>query len=206
MTDIPDNPLWRSLWGPDYKAPKPTYAKNDTSAATARLAGIREKEKLRVPKKLVTAPETLAERWDTSRYDRRHEPLPMGEPGPWRSAAAGWQQIGDFNPSGRECSSRDCRPKVERKKPFSRRNDPIPEFIKFRADDANELRGAISATALAVAMVKGCRFPMGEPADKNFHFCNAKRWRGSYCAEHHAKALYKADRRLRSLCIGRELV
>lgn len=46
---------------------------------------------------------------------------------------------------------------------------------------------SISATALAVMRVRGCRYPFGRPRSPAFQFCNApRRWGSMYCSEHSA--------------------
>jgi hypothetical protein len=45
----------------------------------------------------------------------------------------------------------------------------------------------LTPTAIAVADLCGCRWPIGEVGAPDFHFCNAKRRKGSYCAEHAKK-------------------
>ena len=47
---------------------------------------------------------------------------------------------------------------------------------------------ACSPTAIAVALVCGCRWPIGHPNTVNFHFCNKKRAVHFYCEEHERKS------------------
>lgn len=43
-----------------------------------------------------------------------------------------------------------------------------------------------AAGAVADLTPNACRWPVGEVADPDFHFCAAPRGRGSYCAAHRA--------------------
>lgn len=43
-----------------------------------------------------------------------------------------------------------------------------------------------AAQAVADLLPNACRWPVGELADPDFHFCAAPRLRGSYCAVHRA--------------------
>lgn len=47
---------------------------------------------------------------------------------------------------------------------------------------------AISPAAAAVMAVCGCRWPIGEPEDASFHFCNKKRAVHFYCEAHARKS------------------
>jgi GcrA cell cycle regulator len=47
----------------------------------------------------------------------------------------------------------------------------------------------LSGAALAIAMLRGCRWPLGDPSAIDFHFCNEPRQGGSsYCGRHRASA------------------
>ena len=74
---MPNNLLWNSLW-------KPRYTKGDTTAASARIAEIRRKEALPVPRELIDAPEDVGARW-RSKYPDEH--VPVGGVLPYQPAA-----------------------------------------------------------------------------------------------------------------------
>ena len=140
---------------------------------------------MKVPTDCITAPDALTASWDSVHHAALHVALPFGEPAPWRSAAAAWEQIGDFNPAAVEIATKNRSSNTKREKQkIAPRSIPATGLIKTSFKDAIKLRGYVSATAFAVATVRGCRFPIGDTKDSDFHFCNARRTHGSYCECH----------------------
>jgi GcrA cell cycle regulator len=150
-----------------------------------------ERMALKVPRELLSdvseAPPTIGA--------ASHEPLPMGEPAPWRSAAAAWEQIGEFDPSHREKTDGYHAPKAATEKPrkastwslkekHTMRIYPVEVVVSCASESVAFACSSISATAFAIATVYGCRFPIGDPKSPNFHFCNKTRAHGSYCKSH----------------------
>ena len=68
--------------------PKPNYEKNDTSAASERIAELRRKEALPVPRELITSPEELESRWKPPMARAVCEGL---DAKPSQPAVRGWQ-------------------------------------------------------------------------------------------------------------------
>lgn len=90
----------------------------------------------------------------------------LGDPAPGRSHLDGHRPIGVDNPEDWNKRHRGGRPYIKRGEPSS--------FAISRAETNALIRG-------------GCKFPIGDVGDKDFHFCKAKRAPGSsYCSEHHA--------------------
>jgi hypothetical protein len=139
-----------------------------------------------VPRELLSPPDELAA---FKAVSERHVPLPLGDPEPWRAAAAGWEQIGYVN-----AAHWDGNPKSDKRrtKPSDAPTAIVAKKVEPRAEPAVvkdcDLEGlALTPTARAVAGLCGCRWPIGEVGEPDFHFCNFPRSRGSYCAEHAKK-------------------
>ncbi len=155
--------LLRDLYG--HQPPKPRYPKGDTTAARARLAELRAKEalNLRVPAELIVPADALAARYWAKNGSWR-VPVPIGEPGPSRPAISSRTAPSD----GGEQAAVAALPVA-----------PPGQKMKYPA--------SVSTTAIAVASVSGCRFPLGDPGADNFSFCNAKATHGAYCECHHKR-------------------
>ena len=172
--------LYRSFFGKETDA----LYKKIFESVPSPIEEIPKREGMKVPSDCVTAPDAIVERWVRNAIAPLHHPLPMGEPAPWRSAAAAWEQIGDYDPADVMNPNHNRRSNTKRDKPPSKRTLPIEGIVQSRNNDALKLRGSISETAFAVATVVGCRFPIGDPKLHGFHFCDAPRTHGSYCDIH----------------------
>ncbi|MCI0598729.1 MAG: hypothetical protein L0Y60_04280 [Beijerinckiaceae bacterium] len=89
-------------------------------------------------------------------------PVPIGEPSPSRPAVSG------------------------RKDP-SDEGELVAELPVVQLGQEVRYPASVSSTAIAVANVSGCRFPLGDPGAANFSFCNAKATHGAYCECHRNK-------------------
>ena len=147
--------------GPTIPAPKPHYAKGDTTAATNRLAQLRlaesQKEKLglKVARELITPLEEQA-----ARFRPR------------------------FQAAVESILARPFQPALPGERPNSR----PPAIALIEPNDWRLAQMAISPAAAAVMAVCGCRWPVGEPEDAGFHFCNKKRTAHFYCEAHARKS------------------
>jgi len=72
--------------------------------------------------------------------------------------------------------------------PGARPNGRMPIAGLIEANDRGVWSLAISPAALAVVALCGCRWPIGNPSDENFHFCNKKRAAHFYCDDHERKS------------------
>ena len=50
------------------------------------------------------------------------------------------------------------------------------------------------ARAVMALVDRDCRWPMGRVDDDTFHFCGARRVRGSYCGQHYAASRMEGSR------------
>lgn len=150
---LPDNPIARALWG----APKPHYAKGDTTAATNRIAQIRftEAQKrilaLKVDRELITPIE---------------------------------EQLARLKPRFRAVIegvlAKPSQPATPGDRPATR--VPIPALVKVEDRFLHTL--ATTPAAMAIVALCGCRWPIGDPSSNVFHFCNRKRAAHFYCEAH----------------------
>jgi hypothetical protein len=143
---------------PHQRTPKPIYRKNDTTAASARIAEIRETERLalKVARELITPIEE-----QVARFKPRFLALVEG------------------------ISAQPAHPALAAPRPTER--VPIAALIEPKDRDVCAL--AMSPAVAAIVAVCGCRWPIGEPTDETFHFCNKKRAVHFYCEAHAKKAI-----------------
>ena len=169
--------LYRSFFGRETNA---LYQKSTEPevVSSERLA-------LKVPRELLLNPSEFPPHAHPKfQSDTPHDSIAMGEPAPWRAAAGGWEQKGDFDPANCDGVITHRRANTKRQKPPTERIRPIEGLAPPRIKDAMKLKDSVSATAFAVATVTGCRFPMGDPKSSDFRFCNELRTHGSYCECH----------------------
>jgi hypothetical protein len=145
----------------------PHYLKGNTTAASARLAELRFRER----DSLVTPPEKLPS-WNSRRMvvERDLASAICGDPVHTRSALGGFEQQGKPVGGDDDFLGKGSNPSKPR----------AGSVIHWTVGD-------LGATALAIMAVRGCRFPIGEIGSKEFHFCNSRREPGkAYCPAHAA--------------------
>lgn len=164
--------------------PRQHFSKQDprnVNAANARLMELRRRERL------VTPPEDLPSwQWlDPRRAAQRNVTRDLvADPEYTRSALGGWA------PRGVLCERNYGQGTEARIQP-SKPQPMIDRGVLWNGGSH------ISVAAVAVATLRGCRFPIGDAHSADFHFCNeARDGVGPYCARHAKMCFHSWRRRL----------
>lgn len=141
-------------------------------------AAVARRAELRLMAEAVTPPEELPSwQWFNPRRMAVRHVTVAGEPEYGRSA------LGGFVQHGKLCEADDGF-----RHPNARMKPSKPRPLSDRAVLEGWTVCSSSAVAVAVATVRGCRFPIGEVFSDDFRFCNEERISGApYCAFHAEK-------------------